>query len=178
MRVRCFAVLFLCAAAMQADEALDRVHKLEDAGDSSGTKDAFQKAVRSAPNDTELLSGYAAFLERYKDPGAREAYRRAAAGWESAGKTERASSDERRAVLLDLVAGDRAAAEKDLPQYKQNGGTGIELPNSPNVSPETPKSVVYIPGPLRSFARMAAISPDSQPESILPALARNVVTNG
>ncbi|MBZ5627144.1 MAG: hypothetical protein LAQ69_51995, partial [Acidobacteriia bacterium] len=30
----------------------------------------------------------------------------------------------------------------------------------------------------RSFARMAAISPDAQPEEVLPALARNVVTNG
>ena len=35
-----------------------------------------------------------------------------------------------------------------------------------------------IPGPMRSFARMAAISADSAPEDILPALARNVVTNG
>jgi hypothetical protein len=178
MRVRCFAVLFLCAAAMQADEALDRVHKLEDAGDSAGAKDAFQKAVRSAPNDVELVSGYAAYLERYKDPGAREAYRRAATEWQTAGKPERARSDERRAVLLDLIAGDRAAAGKDLAQYKKYGGTGIELPTTPSVSTEAAPSVIYIPGPLRSFARMAAISPDSQAESILPALARNVVTNG
>ena len=35
-----------------------------------------------------------------------------------------------------------------------------------------------IPGPLRSFARMAALSPDAEPDDILPALARNVVTNG
>src|SRR6202008_2643732 len=35
-----------------------------------------------------------------------------------------------------------------------------------------------IPGPLRSFARMAAIAPDAGPDEILPALARNVVTNG
>src|SRR4029078_2038333 len=35
-----------------------------------------------------------------------------------------------------------------------------------------------IPGPLRSFARMAAISAEASPEDVLPALARNVVTNG
>jgi hypothetical protein len=35
-----------------------------------------------------------------------------------------------------------------------------------------------VPGPLRSFARMAAISPDSRPRDILPALAHNVITNG
>src|SRR5205823_3875982 len=35
-----------------------------------------------------------------------------------------------------------------------------------------------IPGPFRSFARMAAISSEAAPDDILPALARNVVTNG
>ena len=178
MRVGCFAVLFVCAAAVHADEALDRIHKLEDADDSAGAREAFQKAVRSAPNDAELLSGYAEFLERYRDPGAREAYRHAAAAWQQAGKSERASSDERRAVLLDLIAGDRTAAEKDLTQYKTYGGTALALPVPPANNGEAKQQVIYIPGPLRSFARMAAISPDSQPESILPALARNVVTNG
>src|SRR5579883_3677367 len=98
MRVRCFAVLFLCAAAANADQALDRIHKLEDADDSAGAREAFQKAVQSAPNDAELLSGYAEFLERYKDPGAREAYRHAATEWQAAGKSDRAASDQRRAV--------------------------------------------------------------------------------
>ena len=31
---------------------------------------------------------------------------------------------------------------------------------------------------MRSFARMAAISTDAAPENVLPALARNIVTNG
>src|SRR5436305_6695173 len=35
-----------------------------------------------------------------------------------------------------------------------------------------------IPCPLRSFARMAALAPDSEPADVLPALARNVGTNG
>ena len=35
-----------------------------------------------------------------------------------------------------------------------------------------------IPGPLRSFARMAAYLPIPSPADVLPALARNVVTNG
>ncbi len=37
---------------------------------------------------------------------------------------------------------------------------------------------IAIPGPLRSFARMAAISGDIRPDDILPAVARNVITNG
>ncbi len=38
--------------------------------------------------------------------------------------------------------------------------------------------MISIPGPLSSFARMAALSPDLAPEELLPALARNIVTNG
>ena len=38
--------------------------------------------------------------------------------------------------------------------------------------------MVTVPGPLPSFARMAALSPDLAPEDLLPALARNIVTNG
>jgi hypothetical protein len=37
---------------------------------------------------------------------------------------------------------------------------------------------VAIPGPLRSFLRMAAISQKVSPEEVLPLLARNVVVNG
>ena len=37
---------------------------------------------------------------------------------------------------------------------------------------------IDIPGPLRSFARMAALSPDLPTEDLLSALARNMVTNG
>ncbi len=37
---------------------------------------------------------------------------------------------------------------------------------------------IEIPGPIRSFSRMAAIAPDVQPRDVMPAIARNVVTNG
>ena len=40
------------------------------------------------------------------------------------------------------------------------------------------RPVIEIPGPLGSFSRMAALSPDLTPDDLLPALARNVVTNG
>ena len=39
-------------------------------------------------------------------------------------------------------------------------------------------SVATIPGPLRSFMRMAAISQKAPPEEVLPLLARNVFTEG
>ena len=38
--------------------------------------------------------------------------------------------------------------------------------------------MISIPGPLRSFARMAALSPDLSPDDLSSGLARNIVTNG
>ena len=48
--------------------------------------------------------------------------------------------------------------------------------SAPN-DPSTPEEV-SIPGPLRSFLRMAAISQKITPEEVLPLLARNVVMSG
>ena len=45
-------------------------------------------------------------------------------------------------------------------------------------SPAAAVTTVAIPGPLRSFLRMAAISQKVSPDEVLPLLARNVVTEG
>ncbi len=45
-------------------------------------------------------------------------------------------------------------------------------------APPASSSSITIPGPLRSFLRMAAISQKVSPEEILPLLARNVVIDG
>jgi hypothetical protein len=45
-------------------------------------------------------------------------------------------------------------------------------------SPEQAQSAATIPGPLRSFLRMAGISQKIAPEEVLPLLARNVVVMG
>ncbi|MDP9170052.1 MAG: hypothetical protein M3N54_05515, partial [Acidobacteriota bacterium] len=115
------------------------------------------------------------FLERYHDSKARLMYRRASDAFSKAGRKADAATAARRAVLLDLIAGDRAGAEKDLAAYQALGGADLQIP--PTQTVET-RQLIDIPGPLRSFARMAAISADSSPEDVLPALARNVVTNG
>jgi hypothetical protein len=39
-------------------------------------------------------------------------------------------------------------------------------------------SFIEIPGPLRSFERLAAISPDAAPEDVLASLAHNITLNG
>jgi len=52
-------------------------------------------------------------------------------------------------------------------------------PQDPASSPETKHpEEVSIPGPLRSFLRMAAISQQITPPEVLPLLARNVVMSG
>ncbi len=64
----------------------------------------------------------------------------------------------------------------DLARYKADGGSDLSLPAKTPQSDQY--STVLIPGPLSSFARMAALAPDLSPEDLLPALARNIATNG
>jgi hypothetical protein len=54
------------------------------------------------------------------------------------------------------------------------GSIADKAPDKPVATPQT----VVIPGPLRSFERMAAISQKTPPEKVLPLLARNVFAQG
>lgn len=169
--------LFWLTGGLLANEVLDRAQKYEDSGDSAAAREVYRRALQAAPNDPEILTGHAQFLERYNDPGAREEYRKSARQWKSAGRTQDALRSARQAVLLDLIAGDRAAAEADARIYAELGGTALQIPE-PSSGVTRPHASVAIPGPIRSFARMAALPADVQPDGILPALARNVITNG
>ena len=170
-------VVLLGASALCANETLDRAQQMEDAGNFSGARTMLAQAVRNSPSDAELLTGYAGFLEASHSSGAADAFRRAAAEWKKQNKTSDAAAAEHRAVLLDLIAGDRAAAETDLAEYQALGGNDLSLPAVGSADGVSHESIV-IPGPYRSFARMAALSPDAGPADILPALARNVLTSG
>ncbi|MCU1326043.1 MAG: hypothetical protein JWN34_1413 [Bryobacterales bacterium] len=171
-------VVFLSIGfSMFAGEALDRALKLEESGDLRKARESFAQSLKQTPNDTELRHGYAEYLERFHDKGAAAEYRRVAQDWKKANKTKEAAAAARRAVILDLVAGDRAEAESDLATFKSLGGTGLQLP-AKAADAGQPRVIVSIPGPLRSFARMAALAQDTAPSDIFPALARNVVTSG
>jgi hypothetical protein len=161
---------------MTANDAVDRAHQFEDRGESGAAREAFLKALQSSPSDPEILDAYAHFLEVFREPAARDTWRKAAQAWKAAGQTQNALSASRRAVILDLIEGDRAAARQDIETFHTLGGRDLEIPTPPAAS--TKVETVDLPGPLRSFARMAAISIDAQPEDVLPSLARNVVTNG
>src|SRR5580658_1811814 len=162
MRVRSTVIPFIflsfhLVGQLGASEVTDRAHKYEDAGNSAGAREVYSKAVQTTPNDPELLTAYAQVLERYKDPGAREAYRKSSTLWKNAGRTQDAARSARRAVLLDLIAGDRTSAEADLAIYRNLGGADLQLPGLSDGGVQK-RGSISIPGPIRSFARMAAIS--------------------
>src|SRR5262249_16285129 len=60
--------------------------------------------------------------------------------------------------------------------YREAGGRDFTMPPASPAADK--KSTIPIPGPLHSFARMAALSPDLSADDVLGALARNVITNG
>jgi len=129
----------------------------EASGDPAGTRAALARAAQDNPHDVAAMTGYAEFLERYGDPACREAYARLLEVLRNTGDTARAAVVARRIAAIDLLA-----------------GTGSTPP--PAATEAWPMAA--IPGPMRSFARMAAISPEAGPEEVLSAVARNVVTNG
>ena len=66
--------------------------------------------------------------------------------------------------------------------YARSAAPAVSSPSdaqgAPEVVPPRSSSDVVIPGPLRSFLRMAGISQKVSPEEVLPLLARNVFAQG
>jgi hypothetical protein len=151
------------------------VRTLQRDGHGQEARALIQQALRANPRDADALEARAVDLDDHRDPGARAAYLRlvdAVGASSPAGHTAL-----RRVVELDLIDGDRAAAEAHLAVLRRAGESGLALGSAaPPVA--APMGVIRIPGPLKSFLRMAALSPDLAPEELLPALARNIVTGG
>jgi hypothetical protein len=161
------------AIAWGADDFTSHAWQLESKGDAAEARDYLERAAQTGAVDAELA--YAQFLDRHRDPAAREAYEKIV----QTAQGEPRMSAARRLVLLDLIAGDRKAAQQDLEHYRGAGGRDYRLPSAAVLREESPKqAIILIPGPLRSFARMAALAPEVNPDDILPSLARNIVTNG
>ncbi|HEY4363369.1 MAG TPA: hypothetical protein VGN17_20555 [Bryobacteraceae bacterium] len=161
-----------------AQSAGDEVWRLETRGDAVQAQTRLQQAADARGASAAQVRSYAEFLDRYKDPGARAVYGRLAQLLEStnAGAADRAAVN-RRLAILDLEAGDRDAAAKHVSAFTAAGGTGLTLGSAAAAAAAAP-AYIEIPGPLRSFARMAALAPDLSPDDVLPSLARNVVTTG
>lgn len=170
MRLLSAALVFFSIGLLAQDNAA-RARQLEAEGDIQAAVRLLQEGAASNPAD---LWAYAELLDRRNSSEARPAYRKVLAANPSADQRRVAL---RRLTTLSLMAGDREAAASHLRDYRAAGGTALPAqlpePAKPEVYPES-----VIPGPINSFSRMAALSPDLRPYEILPALARNVVTNG
>lgn len=168
----CVGTAFCCLAA--TDGQTQQAWDLERKGDPAGALELLQKGADSSSATAQSQLALVEFLERHKDPGARAACERA---------LQRSSGAERRAILrslviLDTLADDQTALARDLSAYRGEGGNDLTLATPPPKAAPLPDGTALIPGPLRSFARMAALSPDLNQDDLLSALARNVVTNG
>ena len=162
-----FFSLTFCAAAQDFEA---RAWQMENKGDASGAREFLERASQSGGFDAQ--NAYARFLDRHRDPAAREVYEKALSSAQGPQKQRVL----RRLIELDLLAGSRDNATRHLEQYRAAGGTDLSLP--PLNATAEKKSLISVPGTLGSFARMAALSPELQPDDLLPALARNVITNG
>jgi hypothetical protein len=151
---------------------------MEASGDTLGARTALARAALANPNSVTAWTAYAEFLDRYGDPGARDAYGKLLTALRNGGDTAHTAAVARRVALLDLLAGDRNAANTHLEASRAAGGKAVSLGAPSAAKSPAAEGTATIPGPLRSFARMAALSPDSDTADVLPALARNVVTNG
>lgn len=169
--------LVLAACAVAAAQSPDEIRNLEDSGRTAEARTDLARAAQNSPGSTSAALHYAEFLEEYGDPSARAEYAKLLPELTRSDKA-RAGEIARRLVALDLLAGDRAAAAAHAETYRSLTGKTVSLGTAQSLSGTGAQATVPIPGPLRSFARMAAISPDARPEDVLPALARNVVTNG
>ncbi|MFL6451050.1 MAG: hypothetical protein ACJ746_25735 [Bryobacteraceae bacterium] len=169
----CVAFLFISpvwaeTSANLTGQALQR----EASGDLNGARSLLEQSA-SANGETSGAEALAEFLERHGSPESRQAYLKWAQGESDPALRQQAL---RQVVLSDFINGKEADLAADLNLYRAAGGTNLRQPAK--AAAAVPAKTISIPGPLSSFARMAALSPDLAPEELLPALARNVVTNG
>jgi len=173
---RWLAVCLVISACATGQDLATQAWRLESSGDGEQALASLRRAATAAPNDPVTLRAYAEFLERHHDPAARETYAKLSQVLQRANApAEQRAAVAQRLAVLDLLAGDREASARDLRDYSAAGGKDLALPPARTV---TAPNYIEVPGPLRSFARMAALSPDLTPSELLPALARNIITNG
>jgi hypothetical protein len=164
----------VCLGTAAYGATLDQeVTQREAAGDLAGARSLLEEQAKE-PGNVVAAADLAEFLSRHELPDRREAFLKWASEESDTGRKKMAL---REAVLIDYMAGRDADLAADLATYQSAGGTDLSLPEKRAATPGI-YGTVTIPGPLSSFARMAALSPELPAEDLLPALARNVVTNG
>ena len=152
------ATIAFSTRAYCATPAMAKAEALEESGDGAAARDALLQATEQNPTDAEALGAYAEFLDRYHEKSTNDAYQKWLAAL--APTSEQAIAVKHRLQILDLIEGHTGKVA--VSDSQKAAGYGY----------------IEIPGPLRSFARMAAISQDADAEDVMPAIARNVVMNG
>jgi len=69
----------------------DAVRQMEISGDTMGARAALARAAADSPSSIPALTAYAEFLDRYDDPGCREAYRKLLTAVRSSGDSAHAT---------------------------------------------------------------------------------------
>jgi hypothetical protein len=168
------AVLAACLGLAAYGATLDQeVTQREASGDLAGARALLEEQAKE-PGNVVAAAELAQFLSQHEMPDRREAFLKWASEERDASRKEMAL---REAVLIDYMGGKDADLAADLAAYRSAGGTDLSLPEKRTATQNIYASIT-IPGPLPAFARMAALSPDLPAQDLLPALARNVVTNG
>jgi hypothetical protein len=152
---------------------MDQVAEKEASGDLAGARILLEEQVKASGNAVAAAE-LAEFLDRHAMPDRRDAYLKWASAESDSGRKKLAL---RQAVLVDYMSGSNADLATDLASYRAAGGTDLSEPDKRSAT-KSIYATTTVPGPLSSFARMAALSPDLPAEELLPALARNLVTNG
>src|SRR5215469_13148025 len=120
--------LSLPASIGAAQSLAEEAWGLEVRGDAARAQARLQQAAAAPNAPPASIRAYAEFLDRYRDPGARPAYDRLAQALDRANApaADRAAVY-RRLAALDLAAGDREAAARDLEAHRAAGGAGLSL---------------------------------------------------
>ena len=160
-------------SAKSGPDLRTEIQQRESAGDLAGARSLLEQEAAAPGKDPGAAEALAEFLDRHGDPARRDAFLKWAAEEKDPAKQKLAL---RQAVLLDFMSGDERSLTSDLDRYRAAGGNDLRDPSKSEKIATF--SSITIPGPLSSFARMAALAPDLAPDELLPALARNVVTNG
>ena len=129
-------VMGVTADRLGAQELSAQAWELETKGEAGQARQSLQKAAESRPNDAAAAPAYAEFLDRHRDPDTRMEI--GSFCWRRNICMARASERmiaARRLAILDLLAGDRAAAVRHLEQYHAAGGRDLNS-RRPPPSPE------------------------------------------
>src|ERR1044071_6750983 len=89
-RVLATFILTFSSSALRGQTGPDSIQRMEAAGDTPGARTALARSAEANPNSIPALTQYAEFLERYGDPGAREAYGRLLRALRTSGDKQRA----------------------------------------------------------------------------------------